>query len=89
MGEAAMLNLPTDPETTEELRRAMKQASARGMSLAQYLKSVVPVEPTALADNGMTIEEWTRSFLEWANSRPGYGTNVDSSRESIYDPDEE
>jgi hypothetical protein len=86
---AAILNLPTDPETTGELKRAMAQAEARGLSLGKYLKSVLPEESASSMQNGMPIEEWKRSFLEWVNSRPGYGTHVDDSRESIYGPDDE
>ena len=72
------------PETAEMIAA---EARARGLSVDEYLKSLLP---TANGDADQkplyetaTPEEWVQAFREWAASHPSLPV-ADDSRESIY-----
>jgi len=73
-----------NPDTAEQIAAA---AQARGISVDEYLKSLLP-QTNGDADEKplyetATHEEWVRAFREWATSHPILQI-ADDSRESIY-----
>jgi len=72
------------PDTAETIAA---QARARGLSVDEYLKSLLP-QTNGDADEKplyetATPEEWVRVFREWAAGHPILPI-ADDSRESIY-----
>ena len=72
------------PDTAETI--AM-EARARGLSVDEYIKSLLPQSNGDADENSLyktaTPEEWVRAFREWAMSHPALPM-ADDSRESIY-----
>jgi hypothetical protein len=73
-----------NPETAETIAA---EARARGLSVDEYLKSLLPQsngdEDEKPLYETATPEEWVRAFREWTTSHPILPT-ADDSREGIY-----
>lgn len=73
------------PETAELLAA---QARAHGLSVDDYVRSLLPRTNEEVDDNPLyqstTPEEWVSAFREWAASHPPLTVIADDSRESIY-----
>jgi hypothetical protein len=76
--------LEIKPETAEMLAA---QARARGLSVDDYLRTLLPstngdLEPPLY--QAATPEDWVRAFREWAASHAALPSIADDSREGIY-----
>jgi hypothetical protein len=72
-------------ETAEMLAT---QARARGLSIDDYLRTLLPSTNGDLEEQplhqGTTPEEWVQAFREWAAGHPELPDIADDSRASIY-----
>lgn len=72
------------PETAETIAA---EARARGLSVDEYLKSLLPQSNGDETERPLyetaSPEEWVQAFRQWAASHPNLPI-ADDSRESIY-----
>ena len=95
-----LTNIEVTPAAAQMIQQLQERAAARGETIETLLRPLVeaeqakppdlPARPTATRPfyESATPEEWSKAFLEWANSldydSPGL-TLEDVSRESIYE----
>jgi hypothetical protein len=83
------ITLELRPEVEAQLAA---QASARGLSLKDYLKKIVELQASAsdVLASGMSYEEWEREFETFIDSFPQQPVLSDEaiSRASIYTREE-
>jgi hypothetical protein len=81
--EASPMNLNLGPDTEDRLRSL---ANANGVTVEDYLRTVLE-EKSALAGSGrLTAEQWTVQFEDWADSFPDAPSIPDEAlrRDSLY-----
>jgi hypothetical protein len=69
--------------------QVLVQAASKGVSVESFLASVIesnlPSEDPDPFYKRASPEEWSRAFREWAESHDSIQTDVDDSRDSIYE----
>lgn len=74
------------PETAERIAALAKE---KGLSVDEYLRSLLPNGSAQPEENVLTPEERANLWLEWVASHSVKGVIADDSRESIYTREDE
>lgn len=74
------------PETAAKIAA---QARMRGLSIDEYLMSLLPEERDQRAQNALSPAQKARLWREWIKNHSVNGIIADDSRESIYTREDE